>query len=630
LIRARWVAFSLLVLLAGGPAARGAVVDYLYVQSNVGTASGGHVAIRFGDDVYHYQNAGDDSLRLVREDFDSFRYAYSVLQNRTIHVSRLVATDDTYQRLQDRFSARHLIEQAHFDRLRARRNDVELIERILARQRGTAEPRHGGLQLRGAGFFYGDRAPSPAVEAPRLATLRARVHAARGPDFLAERSQRVDRELARLAPEVGGAAPVALSKDRLPASDYTFSQRFVDLAAQKLALDALDQARPLRRELRRTALGADLALAPDERAALAAFAGRLEANLVALVASRRPDWGYALLVGMARLLVLDESVRTGRLVVLDAFPRHALTIPATSFPGRAEFLAELRQHARGEFLDARASTLPATELRERDYNRLEDAANRYLEVRRGLDEGRDVRVYGERLIPHVEIDPPEPLLPDLDGDELLAAHGLARTRERATAQALDALYRYDLIHRNCVSEIFETINTAFSPAELRQRFGGRVEATRSFNFIPFVAYDTVNREYPVTEIAEIPSYRRTRLAQMYARENRIKVYLREANTLTSSVYRSNPQDSFFLFFTDDALLPRPVYGALNLVAGLGEAALGLLRLPFDGGRGVVAGAEGVLFSLPELAFFNVRKGSLEYGRSSIGRTRLRAAPAASR
>jgi len=114
----------------------------------------------------------------------------------------------------------------------------------------------------------------------------------------------------------------------------------------------------------------------------------------------------------------------------------------------------------------------------------------------------------------------------------------------------------------------------------------------------------------------------TRMSEMYDRENRARVYLRESNTLTSSVYRSNPRDSFFVFFTDDLIWPRPIYGAVNLLAGLGQATLGLLQLPFSGPGELVAGAKGAFFSLPELFFVNLRKGSLDYGPSEVARTRL--------
>jgi hypothetical protein len=89
------------------------------------------------------------------------------------------------------------------------------------------------------------------------------------------------------------------------------------------------------------------------------------------------------------------------------------------------------------------------------------------------------------------------------------------------------------------------------------------------------------------------------------------VALRESNTLTSPVYEPNPQDSFFLFFAD-AVAVRPLLGGVNLVAGLGASAAGLALLPFDGGHALLSGMKGALFSLPELAFVNLRKGTFDY------------------
>ena len=145
-----------------------------------------------------------------------------------------------------------------------------------------------------------------------------------------------------------------------------------------------------------------------------------------------------------------------------------------------------------------------------------------------------------------------------------------------------------------------------------------------------MAYGQVTREYRISGVGEIPSYRRARLAEMYAQENPVQVYLRETSTLTSTVYRRNPDDPLFLFFTDEMVWTRPVFGALNLLAGIGQTLTGLLTWPVDGGHALRSGPLGALYSLPELAFFNIRKGSLDYGRSTAHRTglELAASPAA--
>ena len=53
-------AAALLGLLALMPAAAAAAepppaIDYLYADANEGGASGGHAAIRFGDEVFHFE-----------------------------------------------------------------------------------------------------------------------------------------------------------------------------------------------------------------------------------------------------------------------------------------------------------------------------------------------------------------------------------------------------------------------------------------------------------------------------------------------------------------------------------------------------------------------------------------------
>jgi len=58
--------------------------------------------------------------------------------------------------------------------------------------------------------------------------------------------------------------------------------------------------------------------------------------------------------------------------------------------------------------------------------------------------------------------------------------------------------------------------------------------------------------------------------------------------------------------------PRPLLGAVNGAAGLGAGAAGVALLHFDHGRLLGSGLRGVVFSLPELAFVNLRKGSFIY------------------
>ena len=60
------------------------------------------------------------------------------------------------------------------------------------------------------------------------------------------------------------------------------------------------------------------------------------------------------------------------------------------------------------------------------------------------------------------------------------------------------------------------------------------------------------------------------------------------------------------------MVTRPVFGAVNLVTGVAASAVGLVTAPFDRGKRLRAGLRGAFFSLPELVFQNIRKGSFQY------------------
>jgi hypothetical protein len=205
-----------------------------------------------------------------------------------------------------------------------------------------------------------------------------------------------------------------------------------------------------------------------------------------------------------------------------------------------------------------------------------------------------------------------------------AATSRLEREEASRRERLAAKYDYDLLTRNCVSEIFVEIDRALARSatpELSseaceaaveqlvvEHLGGRVPPNRGFEFIPFVAAGAVGDELRVDAVEVSLSYRRARVAEMTEREGFLAA-LRESNVLTSTVYRRNVEDSASLFFTDDAFLARPLFGAANLAVGVGASALGLALLPVDRGETAWAGLRGMMWSVPELAFVNVRKGS---------------------
>jgi hypothetical protein len=325
-----------------------------------------------------------------------------------------------------------------------------------------------------------------------------------------------------------------------------------------------------------------------------------------------------MLLGMARLAVLELSLARGRLVVLDAYPTDARQAAVPGGAARAAFYSALTEPARAGVARQRAELAARGRIGEGDYSALEAALNRLVELEQASG-GAPLRLEGDGLLlPARAVEGHDATAPAASAAEADAELEAARAAEQAYAAALAGLYGYNLIARNCVSEIFAAIAAGLPPGgepgadaavarASRERLGGVVQTGGTLNFIPFVSAEAVDRNFTTVAHGTLASYRQRRLAAPDAQGWRAR--LRESNTLTSTVYRPTRRDSTFLFFTDDVVAARPLFGAANLLVGLGQSALGLTTWPLDTGQRLGAGLRGVLYSLPELLFVNIRKGT---------------------
>ena len=567
-------------------------IEYLYIDANEGGSSGGHVALLVDDDVFHFEYRRPGMLVLRRETFDEFRHQYAGLENRTIEVSRIPVSEATFRLVRERFRHRYFVQRRQLEVLDTLRTERQILEQML----------QGRVELDGAGFFLGDdSAPDPA-----LLALRQRVVDTYGAAFLTERVEALRRRLAALDPRQVPAQRAEISVDEAPAAAYGFSRRYRDTLTALTALEVLATARPLRPEVTITAAATELSLGADDAQRLRTLSDTLATSLVRLLESPRPDWGFPLLLGMARLAALERTRESQQWVFLDVFPPNAQVVERARMARRPELIGAVLDDAHSS-LEV-AHTRLAARLRaddtfgESEFGDLEAAGNHLAEIRRALDEGRDLRV------PHHLFVPVRPgvrqavLAPSARA--LAAALVAAREREETYAHALERLHGYHIVTRNCVSEILGELDVAL--------LGGRVAADGSLSFVPALSALVVSERYGVSEVFRIPSYRRAGLARLYEHTTPWRVFLRESNTITSTLYRRNPRDSIFVFFTDDVVVTRPVFGAANLVTGVAASAVGLATAPFDRGKLLRAGLRGALFSLPELFFQNIRKGSFEY------------------
>lgn len=590
-------ALALLTPLSGASAAS---FNFLYIEASEGNSSGGHAAIQFYDEIYHYQHVDSGLIRLFRQRKDEFHFLYRYLQNRPMHVARIEVGEDTLNRLKDSFKTQFQVQEKQFKLLADLHKERVFIRHLLHAGSETAK-----LRLNGVGLFYPDQTgiPSPAVQ-----NLRQKIEQLYGPDFLSRRRENLKAQIKALKPSRWPAIDEVVAP-----SIYSFTEHYSDLMTALFALKALSETQALRTEALVEARQPGFKISGDERQALQGLRGNLENSLTKMLDSNRPDWGYAVLINLARYLAVDASLQSGYWVFVDDFAEDGEMLGPDQYLDHSAQLRVLLGDAEAALSQARQAA-SGRHVSEAEYGRIEMAANRYLELLNS-ERLRELRFNGEKALPSKSIALPDYPVPELAPVQLTAALSQSSNLENRVLAGLQQTYRYNLINRNCVTELFRTIDQAMQAnggdadalaKESTNRLGGYIDT--GYNFIPFVAYESVLARYRVMNSFDLDSYRRLELSKLTGPV----ATLAESNTLSSRLYRHNPDDAWFVFFTDDNVPLRPLFGAVNTGAGISQSLYGLLSWPWDGGKNLQSGATGIMMSLPELAFFNMRKGSYKY------------------
>ena len=614
--------------------------EYLYVEANEGNSSGGHSAIQFGDETYHYQHHDSGLIRLLRQDKPEFYFLYRFLQNRRIHLSHIEVSDETFNMLKEHFKLQFLAQDQQFKQLNDLHKDRVLLRRLLYKLGADDAFLDADfsvvLQLKGAGLFYAEQELDSqkkdenirnvkgvqSQSSHTIEMLRKKIEQHYGQDYLMHRQKQITTDIKTLTPSHWSAVKSILSKENFPPAINSFADTYADYLTGLIAIKVLAEGQPLRPD---AFVVTHDAMTPEEKAVLERLRDQQILSLLKSVNSGRPDWGYALLVNMARFIAVDLSLQLGQWVFIDDFAMDSEWVSADQVAQYAEEMQVQIKDSLNNLIQTRKALLNPDGLTESNYSKLEMSANRYFELLKGRHH-KSIRYIGENALPTKSISVPDWIVPELTQQQLKTALKELDNYENKFLQELAEHYRYDLITRNCVTELFRTIDQALlqqnksgvDPSkhdellmrESMKRLGGNISA--SYNFIPFVSFQSVQEHYKVTTSAVLSSYRGQQLEKLYARNNGLMVSLRESNTFTSTLYTYNPDDAFFVFFTDDNLVLRPIFGLFNTAAGIGQSIFGFLSWPFDFGKNLKSGATGILMSLPELLFFNMRKGSYKY------------------
>ena len=601
--------------------------EFLYINANEGSASGGHAAIKFDNEVFHFQHVDPGLLRIYRDDFSAFRFAYGYRENRTILGHRIVVSDEVFQTLRDAFNRRLLIQNQQFDLLKALHDERQLLNDL--KQLAEVSPRQASpatIELKALGYFANTfrlGAKNNGLQrdisnnSAALTQLRQGIVDAYGASFLEERRQQAVEELRALKP-AKSLATYAIAEDRFEPNGYSFAQHYQNQLLNLAALDVLEAGMGPRPETLLTADIPKLRLSPEAIRNLAKFKHTLFSDLIKLMQSKRSDWGYPLLVGMARLHALELSINSKQLVVLNRFrPNDNDDKSISVTPDNA---AAVVQFANDSFNTAIDQLSETNKLDERSYGELEVRAGTLLQIHAHLKPEQSFHLPSVDHTPSLAAKTELIQLP-LSAKELDQYQSLAIAQSETYSEKLKALYRYELLGRNCVTEIFRVINenvvkqsnSAYvapeSIPQTSQRLLGGYINNGSLNIIPFVAFDQVGSEYRLGASYRLPSYREQQMERLHDSNSDILIGLAESNTITSSIYHWHGEDAAFLFFTEDATWPRPLLGGLNLAMAVGQTLYGMLALPWDQGENLQKSLKGIFVSVPELFFFNIRKGS---------------------
>nr|WP_275067085.1 hypothetical protein [Leptospira bandrabouensis] len=178
-------------------------------------------------------------------------------------------------------------------------------------------------------------------------------------------------------------------------------------------------------------------------------------------------------------------------------------------------------------------------------------------------------------------------------------------------EGIQNLYSYHLTHQNCTTELFRYLNEMFPDGRIgNETFWDPLSSqVVSFNFIPSVAAWKLESNLGTKQRKKYLSYRNLKKMKT---EGFTEKHFQERFVPSSKIYKTNPIDHPFLFFTEETVWNRPILGLANAVFGIGYTSMGVFTAPFDKGYRFSKGTEAVFYSLPELVFFNIRKGHFPF------------------
>ncbi len=593
------------VVCAALPAA--VPVEFWLVEPNEGQSAGGHAAIRIGERVYHVEHRGDGLIADRRTSRALFEEIYRGRGNRRIEAIPLALNAADASALHARLETRFFERSRRLDQLDALETRVRWLDQAIAKG-------YLSIEIPGLGLYEPGPSSCDGPESTPFADFRRQLDELHGRGWLADRRTAARREtllwLSRLT-----EWPEERSTTMSEAGPGGAVRRLRQAAQTWAAFEVLLGCRLVRPDRMQPTSSFEPPVG-NLRSRWGRTRDALVVQLHRLVESDRRDLGLPILLTWARRAALERSFATGRLHALDPLAEDdAASGPPQSLEGGLpeHWIPMLRdraqrtwQRALGDYEAGRGPLEAQLAALERAHHALRHARKSTLH--------RPTPSQSPSASPAARYVAAEWVLPwpmDLEFSALAAARDVVSTMATTQRHARLVELKYRLFSRNCVTELMAVLDAtaAEAPARAARAATAGLVPLASAGFIPVVAARIVEKSMATRPRRRLSSAREEALERARQRARASFFDLRESMTLTSRSYRANPADSSFLFFSDGPVWARPLFGIANLGYALGAATFGFFEAPFDRGEDLRRGIQGVLMSIPELFFFQLRQGT---------------------
>lgn len=328
-------------------------------------------------------------------------------------------------------------------------------------------------------------------------------------------------------------------------------------------------------------------LSPAESRFFAGYSVRLKNEAERLLGTDKEHYSQAALLTALRSVAAKKSAEKNRPVFLNTISEDRFAETETLSTEQSEAAQLMLVYAKDSF--------------HRDLKHFTGPENKfsgfYLSVEQSaLDLLRLYSLTSESVYRPVRIEYKKGFVrfrTDLTKQQIQSAAGLAEQRLNQIHSGLVSKHSYSLISNNCVTRLAK-----FTELSTGQNAPG---------FIPYLSALRISEKKDGSQ-RRIQLYRSYRNEKLHAAG--LQDSMSEDFVPLSSVYESKKRDGYFLFFTGRRKILRMPYGLVNLLAGLGETVYGISTADRDR---IKSGGDSAFYSLPEIFFFNIRKGTYRYG-----------------